>query len=89
MRQSNHTHKYIMITTSHKKKVYKCVSCPSSINSIEQALGRETICWSCGNITVIQRTRNGFHVKPHCLPSCAKQEKVKLNLDELFERMDK
>lgn len=57
-------HKYRRIRSSkNKHDVYKCVSCPHYVIG-DLVIGREAICWYCGN--VFQMSKLSLLLKPHC-----------------------
>lgn len=57
-------HKYKRVKLDRNKNpVYKCINCPHYI--IEPlVLGREAICWVCGNVFTMNQ--NSLLLKPHC-----------------------
>lgn len=68
-----HTHKYQRTKLGSKGYiVYKCMlpSCPHFINE-SLLLGRECICWRCGDEFIITK----HYKKPHC-NSCTRPRKV-------------
>lgn len=78
-----HTHKYKLTNLASRGRepylVYKCESCSHYV-ATNLALGRATICWSCGKefrMTQKQITRR--IVKPKCPEGC-KAEEINLPL---------
>ena len=76
-------HRYILADYGHNKVylVYRCMhpsnSCGHYIKA-EDAVGRDTICWRCGEICKVPAMRRNRYVKrPHCV-DCVKVYKSKL-----------
>jgi len=78
---AKHTHKYILRDGGHHKEylVYACDfgDCTHYLPA-EKAVGRDTVCWRCGDTCKVPRMRAQRYMKrPHCI-SCTKTYQSKL-----------
>lgn len=82
MAKSNHpgAHKYMRVSLG-KKDVFKCQlpGCTHMLTHPNLALGRESICWRCGETFIIVRNDQFYAKKPKC------GECQPINLTEKFE----
>lgn len=75
-----HIHRYILREQGPSKRlIYKCEhrdgACGHYLPATD-AIGRQTICWRCGNVCIISSERaNRFIKRPHCF-ACTKQYKT-------------
>lgn len=75
-----HIHKYIRKKLGRTYVIYKCVlpNCAHYLSK-DLILGRNSICWRCGNVFTITK----HHKKPHCV-NCTRTKK---HTDVLVEAM--
>jgi len=71
-------HKYMRIPYG-KRDAFKCSipGCTHMLTHPELAIGRESICWRCGNIFVIKRTDASFYAKKLKCGECKPLEPLK------------
>jgi hypothetical protein len=81
-----HTHKYYRIKVGVKKRIkYRC-SLFGCVHHIEPslALGRESICWICGEIFYLDKISLTL-AKPHC-KNCTKLSPNKQKILEMLTK---
>lgn len=94
MAKSNHpgAHKYMRVKLG-KKEALKCQipGCPHFITHPELALGRESLCWRCGNVFIIIRTEASFYAKKlkcgECKPINLTAKFEERPVDEILEEL--
>ena len=69
-----HIHKYQRKKLARNYKVYACAlpDCSHYI-SADLIVGKKTICWVCGRVTIIYKDSNGVLARPHC-KTCTKRK---------------
>lgn len=83
-----HTHKYILRnfgTKEKPRKLYACSlsNCSHFMPTIAQVIGKETVCWQCGEKTIVDLNMIRQKIKK---PRCYKcREKTKLPPDKVKE----
>lgn len=65
---TKHVHKYRRLSTTKGKPLWKCVliGCPHVIYQEELVVGRETLCWTCGDKTVVKSLKQARPVCDDC-----------------------
>lgn len=94
-----HKYKYINLGTKEKpRKVYACSlpDCTHHMLSLSQVLGKESICWKCGDEMIMSADIIAKRkVKPKCYkcrsssknPPTEEKKKEALKLDDAFEML--
>ena len=69
-----HVHKYFKRKMGKDYVVYACAlpDCSHYI-SADLIVGKKTICWVCGRVTIVYRDSNGVLARPHC-KGCTKRK---------------
>ena len=82
-KRTDKIHRYILTDIGRNKEylVYRCMhpsnACGHYIVAAE-AVGRDTMCWRCGEVCKVPKMRrNRYVVRPHCV-SCTKVYQNKL-----------
>lgn len=78
--REKHVHKYQRFKTPKGTKLWKCMlsGCNHSFYNDELLVGRETICWLCGDEFKIEKATGKLSVKPVC-SNCWKKRKQQFN----------
>ena len=76
-----HIHKYYRKRMGKDYKVYACAlpDCSHYI-AADLIVGKKTVCWVCGRVTIVYRDSNGVLARPHC-KSCTKRKTEEETID--------
>jgi hypothetical protein len=75
MPAQKHVHKYFRKRIGKDYIVYAC-ALPDCSHYLHEShiVGKRTVCWVCGRITIVYRDSNGILARPHC-KDCTKKKK--------------
>lgn len=84
-----HIHKYVRIKIGENKRIEMKCSIPGCVHHIapELAIGRESICTSCGDVFILTQYNIRKHTNPKCI-RCKNTSKFKQlkQLEEILEK---
>lgn len=85
-------HKYMRVSLGNKD-IFKCQlpGCTHFLTHPELAIGRESLCWQCGESFIIARNEKSFYAKKlkcgECRPVELEKKFDEVPLDEMLEQL--